>query len=127
MQLFTPVPCNAGIKKSSASHFCLVRIRIHSFCQPILVFLRWLTNQSCPGQCYTNGPIASTVQMTDCPLPVFRWRYTPSLFAALPLVPVRFLHINVSLLFYPVAEFIRTLPRNLWFVQCSSLGPPVKF
>ena len=28
--LFAPVPCNAIINKSSASHFCPVRIRIHS-------------------------------------------------------------------------------------------------
>ena len=33
---------------------------------------------------------------------VFRWRSTPSLFTALPLAPVRFLHINVLLLFYPI-------------------------
>ena len=26
--LFAPVSCNAGINKSSASHFCLVRVRI---------------------------------------------------------------------------------------------------
>ena len=26
--LFTPVPCNASINKSSASHFCPVRVRI---------------------------------------------------------------------------------------------------
>ena len=40
--------------------------------------------------------------MTD-PSPVFRWRYTPSLFPALPLAPLRFLHVNVLLLLYPVA------------------------
>ena len=48
--------------------------------RPILVLLRWLTNQSRPGQCYTssssapNSPIASTVRMTDFPSPVFGWR-----------------------------------------------------
>ena len=41
--------------------------------------------------------------MTDFPWPVFRWRYTPSLFTALPLFPVRFLHVNVLLLYYPAA------------------------
>ena len=41
--------------------------------------------------------------MTDFPSPMFRWRYTPSLLTALPLAPVRFLHVNVLLLFYPVA------------------------
>ena len=49
-----------------------------------------------------NSPIASTVPMTDFPSPVFRWRYTPSLFTALPLAPVRFLNVNVLLLFYSV-------------------------
>ena len=41
--------------------------------------------------------------MTDFPSPVFRWRYIPSLFTALPLAPVEFLHVNVLLLLYPVA------------------------
>ena len=41
--------------------------------------------------------------MTDFPSPVFRWRYTPSLFTALPLAPGRFLHVNILLLYYPVA------------------------
>ena len=41
--------------------------------------------------------------MTDFSSPVIRWRYTPNLFTALPLALVRFLHVNVLLLFYPVA------------------------
>ena len=79
--LFAPVPCNASRNKSSASHFFPVRVRIHSLCLPIIVLLRWLTNRSGPGQCYTssssasNSPIASTMRMTDFPSPVFRWRY----------------------------------------------------
>ena len=53
--------------------------------------------------------------MTDFPSPDFRWRYTPSLFTvftALPLAPVRFLHVNVLLSFYPVAP---------WFVLCLAI------
>ena len=30
--LLAPVPCNASINKRSASHFCPVRVRIHSLC-----------------------------------------------------------------------------------------------
>ena len=41
--------------------------------------------------------------MTDFPSLEFRWRYTPSLFSALPLAPVKFLHVNVLLLYYLVA------------------------
>ena len=41
--------------------------------------------------------------MTYFPSPVFCWRYTPSLFTTLPFAPVRFLHVNVLLLYYPVA------------------------
>ena len=50
--------------------------------------------------------IASTVRMTDFPSPVFCWRYTPSLFTALPLTPVRLLHVNVLLLLYPGAVLL---------------------
>ena len=50
--------------------------------------------------------------MTDFPSPVFRWRYTPSLFTALPLALVRFLHVNVLLLYYAVAVL---------FVHCLAI------
>ena len=127
-------PCNASINKSSASHFCLIRVRIHSLCSPILVLLRWLTNRSHPDQCYassssaSNSPIASTVRMTDFLSPVFRWRYTPSLFTALPLAPVRFLHVNVLLLFYLTVAVLFVLCLAICCL-CSvlRLAPPVKF
>ena len=64
--------------------------------------------------------------MTYFPSPVFRWHYTPSLFTALPLAPVMFLHVNVLLLYYPVAVlFVLSLAICS---LCSVLpSAPIKF
>ena len=65
----------------------------------------------------------SPVRM-NFPSPVFRWRSTPSLFTALPLAPVRFLHVNVLLLFYPIAVLFVLCLAICGFCSAHPSAPP---
>ena len=125
-RLFAPVPCNASINEELRVSFLPSSRRNPFALLTDSCFIKMADKPVPPLRIVTQAP--ALLQTAQSPVQcgcshVFRWRYTPSLFSALPLAPVRFFHVNL-LLFYTVAVLFVLCLAICGLCRCSSLGPP---